>query len=61
VELVRYLWAADRVLPAKAKLDKKAMKENIVFEQAETEVKEDSPEADAKDESKTEEKSEKNL
>ncbi len=61
VELVRYLWAADRVLPAKAKLDKKAMKENIVFEQAETEVKEDSPEAEAKDESKTEEKSEKNL
>lgn len=26
-ELVRYLWAADRVLPAKAKIDKKAMKE----------------------------------
>ena len=26
IELVRYLWAADRVLPAKARIDKKAMK-----------------------------------
>ena len=29
VELVRYLWAADRVLPAKTKIDKKAEKFNI--------------------------------
>ena len=32
IELVRYLWAADRVLPAKTKIDKKSMKEaNMVL------------------------------
>ena len=32
VELVRYLWAADRVLPAKTKIDKRAMKQSEVQE-----------------------------
>lgn len=32
IELVRYLWAADRVLPAGAKIDKKAMAQNSLFE-----------------------------
>lgn len=41
VELVRYLWAADRVLPAKAKLDKKAMKNNPLFETVEPEQKQE--------------------
>lgn len=34
VELVRYLWAADRVLPAKAKIDKKAMRQAKLLEEA---------------------------
>ncbi|MBR1535543.1 MAG: hypothetical protein IJ630_01235 [Treponema sp.] len=39
-ELVRYLIAADKVLPAKAKIDKKAMKEaSKALEQQETEIK----------------------
>ncbi len=45
-ELVRYLWAADRVLPAKAKLDKKAMKnaELSVLPELEISAPEPSPE-----------------
>mgnify|MGYP006916040821 FL=1 len=31
IELIRYLWAADRVLPAKVKIDKKAMKQSALF------------------------------
>ncbi|WP_294427888.1 hypothetical protein [uncultured Treponema sp.] len=47
VELVRYLWAADRVLPAKAKIDKKAMKANAS-------VKLPAPEIEVNAESETE-------
>ena len=33
IELVRYLWSADRVLPEKVKIDKKALKNAQLFEE----------------------------
>ncbi len=60
VELVRYLWAADRVLPAKAKVDKKAMKNSEILEGPEIESSEGepSPEIFVDTESKYEDESE---
>ncbi|MBB5225726.1 hypothetical protein DYE50_07525 [Treponema ruminis] len=56
IELVRYLWAADRVLPAKTKIDKKSMKEAAQLSKPQIEVIEDeaaesqeSPEPESKE------------
>ena len=65
IELVRYLWAADRVLPAKTKIDRKAMRAEAFSQQTlkeesaieEVEVSE-KPAEDAVIEEKSDEKNE---
>ncbi|MDY6398587.1 MAG: hypothetical protein SPL22_12765 [Treponema sp.] len=52
IELVRYLWAADRVLPAKTKIDKKSMKEANMVLKPKIEIVEPEPaEAEKTDDS----------
>lgn len=56
IELVRYLWAADRVLPAKTKIDKKSMKEANMFLKPKIEIIEPEPaEAEKTDDSEKKE------
>lgn len=56
IELVRYLWAADRVLPAKTKIDKKSMKEANMVLKPKIEIIEPEPaEAEKTDDSEKKE------
>lgn len=56
IELVRYLWAADRVLPAKTKIDKKSMKEANMVLKPKIEIVEPEPaEAEKTDDSEKKE------